>query len=177
MVLDEVTCRFGLYNGSNGHGGGFSSGVLLAFLLVFFWVLLAFLLVFFWCSSGVLLVFDNTEERQKNARRTPEERQKNTRRTQKNPEEPRRRRTPAPPRLYKLFVLFAWGVGTCVTWPMTWPVLFWRAPSPRGPGDDMRYEAIPNERRRRPHRDMLLHRAFSASTIKPQQTSVPHCSS
>ena len=49
----------------------------------FFWVLLAFLLVFFWCSSGVLLVFDNTEERQKNARRTqkhPEEHQKNTRR-------------------------------------------------------------------------------------------------
>ena len=36
MILDEVTCRFGLYNGSNGHGGGFSSGV----LLVFFWVLL-----------------------------------------------------------------------------------------------------------------------------------------
>ena len=128
-------------------GGGFSSGVLLG-------------------SSGVLLCY-----------RTPEERQKNTRRTQKNPEEPRRRRTPAPPRLYKLFVLFAWGVGTCVTWPMTWPVLFWRAPSPRGPGDDMRYETIPNERRRRPHRDMLLHRAFSASTIKPQQTSVPHCSS
>ena len=45
-ILDEVTCRFGLYNGiSYGHGGGFSSGV----LLVFFWVLLG--------SSGVLLVF------------------------------------------------------------------------------------------------------------------------
>ena len=37
----------------------------------------------FWCSSGVLLVFDNTEEHQKNTRRTknPEEHQKNTRRT------------------------------------------------------------------------------------------------
>ena len=59
-----------------------------------FWVLLGssgvpsgVLLAFFWRSSGVLLAFDNTEERQKNARRT----QKNARRTQKNPEEPRRR--------------------------------------------------------------------------------------
>ena len=41
MILDEVTCRFGLYNGSNGHGGGFSSGVLLGSS------------GFFWCSSGV----------------------------------------------------------------------------------------------------------------------------
>jgi hypothetical protein len=33
-IPDEVTCRFGgLYNGSNGHGGGFSSGVLLCVLL------------------------------------------------------------------------------------------------------------------------------------------------
>ena len=74
VILDEVTCRFGLYNGSNGHGGGFSSGV----LLVFFWVLLVFFCVI---------------EHQKNTRRTPEEHQKER---QKNPEEPRRRRTPAP---------------------------------------------------------------------------------
>ena len=82
MILDEVTCRFGLYNGSNGHGGGFSSGV----LLVFFWVLLGssgVLLAFFWRSSGVLLAFFCVIEHQKNARRTPEEHQK-------NPEEPRR---------------------------------------------------------------------------------------
>jgi len=55
----------------------------------FFWCSSGVLLVFFWCSSGVLLaffwllVFDNTEEHQKNARRTqknPEEHQKNTRR-------------------------------------------------------------------------------------------------
>jgi hypothetical protein len=59
-----------LYNGSNGHGGGFSSGV----LLVFFWVLLG--------SSG-LLVFFCVIEHQKNTRRTPEEHQKER---QKNPE-------------------------------------------------------------------------------------------
>ena len=79
MILDEVTCRFGLYNGSNGHGGGFSSGV----LLVFFWVLLG--------SSGVLLAFFWRSSVLSNTRRTPEEHQKNTRRnarrTQKNPEE------------------------------------------------------------------------------------------
>ena len=77
-----VGARFGLFNGSNGHGGGFS-------LLAFFWRSSGF----FWRSSGVILgssVLSNArrtpEERQKNARRTPEE----PRRTQKNPEEPRR---------------------------------------------------------------------------------------
>ena len=79
MILDEVTCRFGLYNGSNGHGGGFSSGVLLVF-----WVLLGSSGV----PSGVLLAFFWRSITQKNARRTPaeeprrtpEEHQKNTRR-------------------------------------------------------------------------------------------------
>ena len=71
MILDEVTCRFGLYNGSNGHGGGFSSGVLLGSS------------GFFWRSSGVLLAFFCVIEHQKNARRTPEGTPEEPRRTQK----------------------------------------------------------------------------------------------
>ena len=52
-ILDEVIGRFGLYNGSNGHGGGFSSGVLLVFFCV-------------------LLCYRTPEEHQKERQKNPE---------------------------------------------------------------------------------------------------------
>ena len=67
-------------------------------VLVFFsfWVLLAF----FWCSSGVLLAFDNTEERQKNARRTQKSGGFSLHTPRRRPSMTLRRCGHSPPRLF-----------------------------------------------------------------------------